>query len=474
MKRGASFRTIASSLVLGLVFGVGGTLLGLKVANVSLTPGTGSPAFQKFYSAYHLLHDKYYTKQTDTTLLNGAVAGMTNSIGDPFTDYFAPVDAKQFNQMLSGSFVGIGVTIEQTKNGVEIMSVMSDSPAKKAGLLPHDVIVQVNGKNVTGMSLQAVSNLVIGPEGTEVTVGIDRRSEPGQTLQFKMKRAKITKPSVITKMLPNNIGYMQISVVAQNTATEVKQGLSDLQSKGAKSLILDLRGNPGGYLDVAVNIASDFIPKGKAIVETQGRNGTIDKLTSKGPGDQLPIVVLMDQDTASAAEILSAALHEDKGVPLVGTKSFGKGTVQETQAYPDGSTLKYTVAKWLTPNGTWINKKGLTPTDAVNLPAYVSLPSMSSQKLPLKPGENNKTVQYLQQTLQALNYQVDRTDGYFDGSTKQAVVDLQKASGLPQTGIVDTKTAAAIDKQFQTVLSNSDTQLKKAEEVAKLLESKTQ
>jgi carboxyl-terminal processing protease len=471
MKRGASFRVAAGTLILGLVVGAGGTLLGLKVANVSLTPGTASPAFQKFFSAYHLLHDNYYLKESNTTLLNGAVAGMTNSIGDPFTDYFAPVDAKQFNQMLSGSFVGIGVTIEQNQNGIEIQSVMTDSPAKKAGLLPHDVIVQVNGKSVTGMSLQQVSSLVVGPVGTSVTIGVHRRSDPGQVINLTMKRAKITKPSVMTKMLSGGIGYMQISVVAENTAGEVSQGLADLKNQGAKVLILDLRGNPGGYLNVAVDIASDFIPKGKVIVQTEDRSLHIDKLTSKGPGDKLPVVVLMDQDTASAAEILSAALHDDDGVPLVGTRSFGKGTVQETQAYPDGSTLKYTVAKWLTPTGDWINKKGLTPTDLVNLPAYVSLPSISSQKLPLQENQNAKTVQYLQQTLQALKYPVDRTDGFFDASTKQAVMAVQKQAGLPQTGVVDTKTAAAIDKQFQALLVNSDTQLQKAQAVAKSLEA---
>ncbi|KPV45711.1 hypothetical protein AN477_00225 [Alicyclobacillus ferrooxydans] len=462
---------MAGTLVLGLVIGAGGTLLGLKIADVSLVPGTGSPAFQKFFSAYEILHTKYFEHESDTKLLNGAVAGMTNSIGDPFTDYFPPVAASQFTQMLSGSFVGIGVEIEQTQNGIEIQSVMPNSPAKTAGLKPHDVMVQVNGKSVKGMALQSVSNLVMGPEGSSVTIGVNRPSDPGHVLQFTMKRARITQPSVTTRMLSGKVGYMQISVVAQNTATEVNQGLADLQKQGAKALILDLRGNPGGYLNVAVDIASDFIPKGKLIVQTQNRNQQIDKLTSKGPGNNIPVVVLMDENTASAAEILSAALNEDDGVPLVGTRSFGKGTVQETQGYSDGSTLKYTVAKWLTPNGSWINKKGLTPTYPVNLPSYVSLPSISSQKLPLEENQNTKTVAYLQQTLQALKYPVDRTDGYFDASTKQAVMDIQKSAGLPITGIVDAKTAAAIDTRFQSLLANSDTQLKKAEALAKTLES---
>lgn len=469
-RRDASFRVAAATLVVGLAFGAGGTLIGLKLANVSLVPGTGSAAFQKFFSAYNDLHNKYVQPESDTTLLNGAIAGMTNSIGDPFTDYFTPTDAKQFNQMLSGSFVGVGISIEQATNGIEVISVFDNSPAKSAGLKPHDTIVAVNGKSIVGMSLQAASNLVKGPEGSSVTLTVNRPSVPGKPLQFTMKRAKVENPSVTDRMLSGNVGYLQISVVADNTATEVQKALADLKSQGAKSLVLDVRGNPGGYLNVAVDIASQFIPKGKVVVETQNRQGEISKEYSKGPGMSMPVVVLMDQDTASAAEILSGALNEDDGVPLVGTKSFGKGTVQITQGYPDGSSLKFTIDKWLTPKGLWIHKKGLTPTDPVNLPSFVNLPTISSQTLPLKQDENTQSVSVLQKTLQALGFVVDRTDGYFDASTTSAVKLAQKQAGLSQTGVVDSATASHIDAQLQVLISKSDTQLQKAQALAESMQ----
>jgi len=465
MRRGASFRVVAGWLILGLVFGSTGTLLTLKMSGISLIPGTSSAAFQKFYAAYHDLHDKYLTTESDATLLNGAISGMTNSLGDPFTDYFNPTAAKQFNQMLSSSFVGIGVTIEQTHAGVEIMSVIAASPAKQSGLQAHDVIEQVNGTQTEHLTIQQVSNLVVGPAGSSVTLTIHRPGAGG-LLTFTMKRAKVNKPSVLTKMVGHNVGYMQISVVAQNTATEVQQGLSDLRKEGMKSLVLDVRGNPGGYLTVAVDIASDFVPKGKVVVETQNRAGHIQQIKSKGPGSSLPVVVIMDKNTASAAEILSGALNEDDGVQLVGTKSFGKGTVQITQSYSDGSSLKFTIDKWLTPNGSWIHKKGLTPTTAVSLPDYVNLASISSGALPISRGQNNTAVQTLQQTLKALGFTVARTDGYFDASTEQAVKQLQQAAGLKVTGTVDSATASAVDSRFAVLLAKSDTQLQKAEQIA--------
>lgn len=470
MKRTASFRAVAASVILGLVFGAGGTMVGLKAAGVSFVRGTNSPEFQKFFTAYHDLHTKYVTKQSESTLLNGAIDGMTKSIGDPFTDYFNPTSAKQFQDMLSSSFVGIGVEIEQSDTGIEIMSVFDGSPAAKAGIKPHDIITAVNGTDVTQKSMEEVQQLVVGPAGSAVKVTVRRPGQP-DPLTFTMKRAKIEKPSVTTKMLPNHVGYMDISVVAQDTATEVTKDLASLQKQGAKSLILDVRGNPGGYLQVAINIASQFVPKGKVVVETQDRQGHVFKDLSKGPGSKLPVVVLMDDNTASAAEILSAALHDDNGVPLVGTQSFGKGTVQITQGFSDGSSLKFTVDKWLTPTGAWINKKGLTPTDPVKLPSYVTLPTISSLKLPLEANQNSNQVATLQKTLQALGQQVDRTDGYYDASTKAAIQSLQQQAGLSQTGTVDKQTAAAIDKEFQKLLANSDTQLKEAEQLATSIQS---
>ena len=265
-----------------------------------------------------------------------------------------------------------------------------------------------------------------------------------------MKWAQIPEQTVFSKMLGKQIGYLQITVVADNTADEVKQQLAKLLKSGAKRIIVDLRGNPGGYLDEAVNIAGDFIPKGKVVVQWVGRDGGKNVMRSPGPGISLPIVVLMDENTASAARILAAALHEDDGAPLVGTRSFGKGTAQTTVSFSDGSLFKYTIAKWLTPKGEWIQGKGLTPDVPVSLPAFMSLPPVDANQLPLRLNSNNSDVAIVQKSLQALGYSVDRTDGYFDVSTEEAVKKFQAASQLPQTGVVDANTA----NQLLAVLSD--------------------
>ncbi len=460
------FRNAFANILLGVAIGAAVTLLGLKAAGVPLQPGLDTPAFRKFLSIYTDLHDKYFKAESDTTLINGAVDGMAKSLGDPFTEYLPPTDAMQLQNMLSGSYVGIGITIEQVNHKLVIQAVSKNAPADKAGLRPQDVIVKVNGTSLAGMSLDKATSLLLGPKGSQVTLTVDRPSVPGRSLTFTMKRAQIPKQTVFSKMLDKQIGYLQITVVADHTADEVKQQLAKLQQSGAKRIIVDLRGNPGGYLDEAVNIAGNFIPKGKVVVQWVGRDGGKNVMKSPGPGISLPIVVLMDENTASAAEILAAALHEDDGAPLVGTKSFGKGTAQTTVSFSDGSSFKYTIAKWLTPKGEWIHGKGLTPDVPVSLPAFTSLPPVDANQLPLRPNSNNSNVAIVQKSLQALGYSVDRTDGYFDVSTEDAVKKFQASNQLPQTGLVDAQTANQLQTALSDLAARSDTQLQKAEQVA--------
>ncbi|SFU91137.1 S41 family peptidase [Alicyclobacillus macrosporangiidus] len=361
-----SFRVVAGAVLAGALAGVAATLVVLKGMGVPFDASLRDASFRKFYTAYEDLRDRYYRSLTDQTLLDGAVQGMANATGDPFTAYFPPADAKSFQNMLQGAYVGIGASVEKSGKDTVIVSVQHGSPAEQGGLRAHDVIVKVNGQDVTGWALDKVSQAILGPEGTQVTLTLRRPSENNRTWDVKLTRRKVSQQTVFTQMMADNVGYLGVVVVSEHTSTEVAQALADLRKQGARSIIVDLRGNPGGYLDQAVDIASDFIAKGKVVVKTEDRQGHQQVLTSKGPGLDLPVVVLMDQNTASAAEILAAALHDDNGAPLVGTRSFGKGTVQDTQSFPDGSALKYTVGKWLTPDGAWIHGKGLQPTDPVD------------------------------------------------------------------------------------------------------------
>ncbi|GMA50276.1 hypothetical protein GCM10025857_16330 [Alicyclobacillus contaminans] len=356
------FRSAAANVVLGIAIGVAGTLVGMKAAGVRLQPGLDSPAFQKFFTVYNDLHQNYYKSESDSLLLNGAVDGMAKALGDPFTEYLPPADATQLQDLLAGSYVGIGIEVTEENGQLKIASVTPNAPAAKAGLKVNDIITAVNGTSLKGVSLEKASTLLLGPKGSVVKLTVERPGHADSPLTFSVERADVNRQTVYSRMLDHHIGYLQIAVVAEHTPDELKKQLAALEKAGAERLIVDVRDNPGGYLDQAVAMAGCFIPKGKVVVQWVDRAGHKNILKSPGPGIRLPVVVLMNGNTASAAEILSAALHEDLGAPLVGTKSFGKGTAQTTVQFSDGSSFKYTVAKWLTPNGEWIHGKGLQPT----------------------------------------------------------------------------------------------------------------
>lgn len=464
-KRKTPVRTLAAAVFAGVAVGSVLTLTSLSLIGVRLQPGLTTPAFNKFFAAYEDLNKLYYFPATPANLLDGAISGMTKSLNDPFTDYFTPSAAQQFQNYLSNSFDGIGVLLEASGLDYVIASVTANSPAEKAGLLAHDVINKVDGKPIHGLDIQQVSQLIMGKAGTQVVLTISRPGTP-TPLQVTVRRGKITAPTATSKMLPGHVGYLAISVIGAQTANEVGSALHSLTKQGATRLIVDLRSNGGGYLDQAELIANQLIPAGKIVVQTQGRGQAASKVLSKGPGLNMPVVVLINQDTASAAEVLAAALHDDIGAPLVGTTSYGKGTVQETQGFFDGSALKYTVARWLTPTGGfWVQHHGLTPTVTVKLPDYVSLPSLLELKTPLQQGDNSGAVATVQKALQALGLRTDRTDGYFDLSTKQAVARFQSSVRLPANGVFDSQTASFLQNALDKRIAESDTQLQKAEQL---------
>jgi len=460
-----STRLIAGYTLLGVAFGSLLTLGVLHAAGVPLVVGLNTSSFQKFLTSYEDLSQKYFKSVPQQTLLNGAVAGMVQSLNDPFTDYFTPSAATQFHNMLSGSFDGIGVTVEQHGGNIVVHSVITGSPAAHAGIHAGDLILAVNGHTTVGVTLERLTGYIVGPAGTSVHLQMARPSDAMRQLSLTVVRAKISQPTVNFNMLQNHIGYLQITVVGDQTDTEVANALRVLKKQGATRFIVDVRGNPGGLLDVVVRIAGDFIPKGERVLATVDRDAQPVPINSPGPGLHMPVVVLMDQDTASAAEVLAAALHNDVSAPLVGTKSFGKGTVQVTEMFTDGSGLKYTVAKWLTPTGAWIHGKGLQPTVAVSLPAFATLPNLQDASLPLLYNRYSPDVITLQKSLQAIGFVVDRTDGFYDVSTRNAVLAFQKQKGIVATGNVDAVTAAEIQNSVSQLLTNADTQLQKAIQV---------
>ncbi|MCM2531972.1 S41 family peptidase [Neobacillus pocheonensis] len=432
----------------------------------AVTVGTDRTEFNKLYTAYDTLKSGYYQGVNQQKLINGAIDGMVKSLGDPYSVYMSNEEAKSFNSSISSSFEGIGAEIEEKDGHIVIVSPIKGSPAEKAGLKPNDIIIAVNGKSVQGMNSTQAVTLIRGKKGTKVELTIQR---PGTAASVKLPiiRDEIPIETVYGEMVGDGIAKVQITSFSTNTSKELVKTLNDLQKQGMKGLVLDLRQNPGGLLDQAVSISSMFVPKGKVIVKEEDRNGKITEIPSENTGSPtLPLVVLIDKGSASASEILSAAVKESAGVPLVGEKSFGKGTVQTVQDFTDGSNLKLTIAKWLTPNGNWIHKKGIQPDYPVALPDYASL-SIINPDTALSLSNASTDVQTAQKMLKAVGYDPGRDDGFFDEKTKAAVVAFQTAQKLPADGILKGDSTLKLMDLLREKIKANDTQLQKAIEVLK-------
>lgn len=315
---------------------------------------------------YQILQKRYDGKLDNEKIMDGLKAGLARSAGDPYTEYMTPQQAKEFDEGLSGSFTGIGAELSKDKDNIVIVSPISGFPAEKAGLKPKDIIVAIDGQPVNDMGLSEAVQKIRGPKDSTVKLKIAR---DGQLLEFSIVRDNINIPSVKTEILPGNIGYMQISRFSEDTAELSQKGAQQFKDAGVKGVILDVRGDPGGLLDAAVDVGSLWLPQGKTILQEK-RDGIIVRTYSATGNDILkgiPTVVLVDGGSASASEIVSGALKDNGVATLIGVKTFGKGSVQELDRLPGGGVLKVTIARWYTPGGRNIDKEGIEPDKTVKI-----------------------------------------------------------------------------------------------------------
>jgi carboxyl-terminal processing protease len=327
--------------------------------------------FSLFWDAIQLVKEKYYNPSAinDNQMLYGAINGALSSLGDPYSVFFSPSDSTKFDQDLSGSFGGIGAEIGTNKNNqLVIISPLKGTPAEAAGLRAGDQILQVNGTSTTNMSPDEAVKIIRGDVGTKVNLLIMREGWQ-QSKTFSVTRALINVPTLDWKMLPGNIADIQLYNFDANAGTEFYNAALQALLQNAHGMILDLRDNPGGFLDVAQNIAGWFLKRGSPVVIERFRGNQEQTLYANGNAalSQMPVVLLVNGGSASAAEILSGALRDDRGIKLIGVQTFGKGSVQEIENLPDGASMKVSIAEWLTPNGTTINKVGLKPDYIVPL-----------------------------------------------------------------------------------------------------------
>ncbi len=311
----------------------------------------------------------------DQKILYGAVKGAVQSLGDPYSEFFTPEELKSFQTDLAGSFDGIGAEIGKQNGDIVIIAPLDGAPAKAAGLMPKDIIVKVDGVQVEDWSVEETVRRIRGKKGTTVTLTIYREGR-SDTFDVAIKRDQIVIKSVKWEVKTvtaardqKKIGYISVSRFGDDTESLFSTAVQDLRSQGVSGLVLDLRSDPGGYLDTAVELASYWIAKDKLVVKEAHSSGADVDYKSKGYGrlTGVPTVTLINGGSASASEILAGALHDYKLTTLLGEKSYGKGSVQEILALSGGSALKVTIAKWITPNGKNISKEGLTPDIEVKL-----------------------------------------------------------------------------------------------------------
>ncbi len=336
---------------------------------VASTPVDRETLFRPFWQAWDLVHKQYVEQPVDdTTLMRGAISGMLSSLGDPNTAYMDPIQYQQANAPLEGSYEGIGAWVDPTGEFLTIISPMEGSPAEGAGLKSGDMITAVDGSSVVGIDPTLVLRQVLGPAGSTVVLTIQREGEENP-FDVSIVREKIVIPLVTSKMLDNNIAYLQIIQFGDKTENNVRDALKELMKNKPQGLILDLRNDPGGYLDTAIAVVSQFIPDGVVMYEDHG-NGERVTFTARpgGLATEIPLVVLVNEGSASASEITAGAIQDRGRGTLVGTTTFGKGTVQSwSTLVDDQGAIKVTIAHWLTPNERQIHGVGLTPDVEVQL-----------------------------------------------------------------------------------------------------------
>lgn len=431
-------------------------------------PKNTEEQMEKIQQAYEIIFSRYVEETDSEKLIEGAIQGMVNTLEDPYSVYMDKDTAEQFTQSLESSFEGIGAEVGMQNGKVTIVSPFRGSPAEKAGLQPNDQILKVDEEDIEGLDLYQAVLKIRGEKGTVVTLEIQR---PGVQEPFNVDVTRDTIPieTVYSETIEQDgkkVGYIQITSFSQDTGKDFQEQLDALEKENIEGLVVDVRGNPGGLLDQVQIIAAELVTKEKPYVQIEQRNGEkqrfFSSMTEKKPYD---IVTLIDKGSASASEILAGALKEAGNYDVIGDASFGKGTVQQALELGDGSNLKLTLYKWLTPDGNWIHNDGVEPTIPVKQPDYFyANPINMEEDEELAIDTNSEKVKNVQVMLKGLGFDPGREDGYFSKETEDAVKSFQAENNLSTSGKVDSQTAEQLQAQLLDAVraKENDVQLKEA------------
>ncbi|MFB5660917.1 S41 family peptidase [Alteribacillus sp. HJP-4] len=486
MKKNA--KTVSAVLGTALLAGAGGVFAGINIDDEDVprsvssntdsqeesaeSEGSGDgEASEKFEQMYNMISEQYVEKVNEEELMEGAFEGMVKTLGDPHSSYMDKDTAGEFSQSLESSFEGIGAEVSMVDDTVTIVSPFRDSPAEEAGLQPNDQILAVDGEDTEGESLNETVLKIRGEKGSKVTLTVQREGS-SDPFDVDVERDEIPVETVYSEVTEQNgrqIGTIEITSFSESTAEEFENQLEKLEAEEIDGLIIDVRGNPGGFLDSVEDIGDLIIPgDDKPVVQIEDRAGeTVRSLSSLEERKDYPIVGLIDKGSVSASEILAAALKEAGGYELVGNTTYGKGTVQQSMPFDDGSELKLSMFKWLTPDGNWINEEGVEPTIETDQPDYFYSAALSSEE-ELQLDDIGEQVEIAQNILKGLGHDPGRTDGYFDEQTEAAVESFQEeAEDISVSGTIDEETAGAMNQAMFELIQDpdNDRQMEKALEV---------
>ena len=346
-----------------VTFALGMIIGGIIMYGKETYKGSSSSSLDDFISTYNDILNNYYQPVDAEKLLEAGINGMVNYLGDPYSIYMDKEDSEEFNMVLDGKYSGIGAEIQQlVETGeIKILEVYKDSPAEKAGLQKDDIIFKVNGEEIKGMTAADVSSRVKGETGTKVDLTIKRGEE---IIDVTLTRGSVDIPSVTSEIIEKNnkkIGYIYVSVFAENTDSQFKAEVEKLEKDHIDSLIIDLRQNSGGHLKTVTNMISMFIKKDEVIYKLKTKDNVEEFKDQTDEHRTYPIAIVIDNGSASASEVFTAALKEKYGATIVGEKSFGKGKVQKAYNLSNGAMIKYTYQEWLTPDGNYIDEQGIEP-----------------------------------------------------------------------------------------------------------------
>ena len=425
--------------------------------------------FQKLFVIFDIIEQSYVEDKEADKLVTGAIDGMLNALEDPYTVYLPQKEYEGMKKDFEGKYGGIGIMITLRSGRITIVSPFKGTPGSKAGLQAGDIIHKINGQKTKGMKLSQAVDIMRGEPGTDVTLTIKRglienivdpEDQNYKTMELDITRAEIEVPYVTSELKEDNIGYIELTRFIENSGQKIEDAITKLNQEGAEGFVLDLRNNPGGLLQEASKVASNFVEQGPVVyVKERGKQKQPVPLANQYKTTDKPLVVLVNGGSASASEIITGVIKDNERGTIVGTKTFGKGVVQSLIPLTDGSAVKMTTARYYTPDGTFIHHKGIEPDIKVSVSET--------------PNNSNLTkTKNAQRILKAVNYYQGALDGIYGPKMAGAVLKFQSDKDLELTGVIDDATEEelakiASRKDIQEEIKREDKQLNRAIDVLK-------